>query len=354
MYAIQQTSTDKVVAGAITSFFLLIMYFVLHLANLPAVDEKTEIYEEINWTKFKPKPQRIVEQIKSPEPLPVEKPKKFEPPAPAPKPNTVKKVDLSTLEVFKDQTLSKPAQTLNKKLLPDKTAQKTGEQTKLTLKSSSLLAGLNTLRGDSPRLSLPKSGHKGRSRSSAISLAAKSGAAIKPQAHSDLGGTGNILGAPEGKELGSSSVQVSMLDVSRMGGDFEDLSPIYLALVEWMKQHPATFPAVVARFMEQSPGDLTASVQFQIDGRSFELFILCKTNLYEVRVCLLEGKQSTYLIDRGFKEKSSYLRVGSINRTPTGRILSFGTTRRQASDSRAQEFYQIFLSWWQSVKPQGQ
>ena len=55
------------------------------------------------------------------------------------------------------------------------------------------------------------------------------------------------------------------------------------------------------------------------------------------------------MMDR-LKENSRYLRVGNVNRTPSGNILSFGTVRKEASDQRATQFYQIFLSWWDSVK----
>jgi hypothetical protein len=80
------------------------------------------------------------------------------------------------------------------------------------------------------------------------------------------------------------------------------------------------------------------------------MFLMCKEKLFEVRICLLEGNESTYLIDRGLKEKSSFLRIGSASRADSGEIRAFGTVRQAASNQRAEQFYQIFLSWWESVK----
>jgi len=354
MYVLQHTdsNSDKLVAAVVTSVFLLGTYFFLHWADLPKVQERTDMYEEINWTRFKPKPERIVAEPQQPKPAEVDKPVKVEtPPAPAPKPKAVQKVDLSSLDLFKKETLAKPAKTLRTKAKSTDPVSSTRQKTRISLKSSSLLSGMNTLSGQtSQRLSLPKSGRRGRSTSNSLAIAANTGSELSLGSGRDYGSAANFLGAPKTKSVAGSAPQVEMVDMARMGREFENLSPIYTALLAWMRQHPADLPRVVARFMERSPGDLTAAVQFQIDGRAFQLFILCKTNLYEVRVCLLEGNTSTYLIDRGFKEKSSYLRVGKVNRTPRGQILSFGTTRKEAANARAQAFYQIFLSWWENVK----
>jgi hypothetical protein len=98
------------------------------------------------------------------------------------------------------------------------------------------------------------------------------------------------------------------------------------------------------------PGNLTSQVTFSIDNRRFEMFLLCVEATYEVRICLVEGNEVTYLIDQGFKKQSNYLRLGSLAWLPTGEIHRFGSVLREASDQRTQDFYQIFLSWWETVK----
>jgi hypothetical protein len=67
-------------------------------------------------------------------------------------------------------------------------------------------------------------------------------------------------------------------------------------------------------------------------------------------VVLIDGNEVTYLIDEGFKKHSNYLRLGSLTRQTDGEIMRFGSMMREASDRRTQEFYQIFLSWWDTVK----
>ncbi|RMF69062.1 MAG: hypothetical protein D6743_02515, partial [Calditrichaeota bacterium] len=216
-----------------------------------------------------------------------------------------------------------------------------------------LSTGLTTFTGDAERkLRLPNPGRRGGGEKSAPLLVANSGAAVEPERGPAYAAGGSLLGAPEAKDASGGSVQVQMVQMSDLGGDFADLSPIYRELIEWMKRHRSALPPVVGRFMESAPGDLTAVVDFEIDGRKFQMFLLVKEALYEVRVCLIENNESTYLIDRGFKENSRYLRVGSVNRTPTGKILSFGTVRKAASNHRTVAFYQIFLSWWESARSQ--
>lgn len=355
MYLVQQThsNNDKLVAGVVTGFLLMLTFFALQVAHLPEVKQKTDTYEEIDWTRFKPKPKEIVEMPKPvPAPPKVENPVKMEDlPEPVPEPvQEPKKIDLSNLQVFNDQKLDKPSRSIE---TPSAKSAVETEQagSRIDLKKSTMLSGMNSLLGDnSTKLKMPKSGRAGRTLSNAPSIQARSGGSLDAPKTSSYGSGAGTLGAPEGKDVGGGEVDVPMMNMDGFGSDFTDLSELYMALIEWMKRHPAQFSNVFQRFMEHGPGDLTSKVKFQIDGREFDLFILCKENIAEVRVCLVEGRESTYLIDRGFKENSRYLRVGSVNRASNGNVLSFGTVRKEASNSKTKEFYQIFLSWWESAK----
>ncbi|MFQ5709396.1 MAG: hypothetical protein ACE5HO_18210 [bacterium] len=349
MYLVQNTKSnqDRLVAGIVTSVILLGGYFALRWSNLPAVKQKTEIYEEINWTKFNPKPERIVEK---PKPVKVNKPIKIEKPPEAPK--AVERIDLSDLSL---PTLSRPTHDAKREIANKSTAKTASKQMKIDLESSGLLAGFDSFKGDAPqKLHLPGRGRGGSGKAKTFALTAKTGTSLESKTSSEYGKSGFSLGAPQTKGGTGEVVKVKLMDVAEMGQGFNDLSPIYRALIEWMKRHPAQFPEVVNRFMEKAPRDLSSVVDFQIGGRSFQMYLTCKVKLYEVRVCLLEGNASTYLIDRGFKEKSSYLRTGSVSRRANGQILAFGTTRRAASNRKTTQFYQVFLSWWESVKPEVQ
>lgn len=343
-------NNNRLIAGLVTSFFLLGAYMALQLTSLPEVRQKTDTYEEINWMRFQPKV-----EAPAPQPKPVETAKPVEPvkldPLPeAPKPAPVTKVDLSALK-SQLNTLAKPERSLKETSLNQKTETVGSSNTaKLDLKKSTVLGSMNTLLGESSRkLSLPNRGSSGRGSEGSGALSVGSGSSLEPSGSTDFSG-GLSLGAPQTKEVNAGAAEISMVDMAQMGGEFEDLSPIYRALVEWMRQHPAQFPEVINRFMEKSPGDLVSQVTFQMGGRQFDMYLLCKEPLYEIRICLLQGGESTYLIDRGFKENSRFLRVGAVNRTGDGDILSFNTSRKAASDSRTDAFYQVFLSWWENVQ----
>ncbi len=131
-----------------------------------------------------------------------------------------------------------------------------------------------------------------------------------------------------------------------------DLSVIIDDLMEWMKKHPAQFIPVVRNFMMYEAGDLTSKVIFSHRDRKFELYLLYKPNRREIRVCLVEGHQSTMLIDSGFKRQSNYLRIGDISRSANGDIFAFSTTQLPATEEKTMEFYQVFLTWWDQAKLQ--
>lgn len=348
----KQSHTDKYVAGGLTLFILLATLMLMQWLALPEMKQKTEVYEEINWTRFKPKPPTISKPPES-APVPVEPETPVtvsEIPEVAPVRETVKKVDLSDLNVFKKQQLTQTTQTLDNRPKETKTGSVT-DNSKINLQKSTLLAGMNTLLGNErTKMEMPRSGTAGRKRTSSVAaITAGSGEELAMGKKISIAGS-QSLGAPQTKEVAAGNVDIEMINMNEINSDYADLSPIYYALIEWMKKNPAKLPGVVDRFMEKGSGDLTSKVIFQMDGREFELYLLAKEAIAEVRISLLEGNQSTYLIDRGFKENSRFLRVGSVNRTPTGNILSFGTVRKEASDQRATQFYQIFLSWWDSVK----
>ncbi len=129
-----------------------------------------------------------------------------------------------------------------------------------------------------------------------------------------------------------------------------DISVIIDELMAWMKKHPYEFNEVVKSFMMYEKNDLTSKVAFQYKDRLFELYLLYKVKTKEIRICLIEGEQSTMLIDDGFKKQSNYLRTGSISRIDGNSIFSFSTTQYPASEKKTYDFYQFFLSWWEQAK----
>ncbi|MDZ7332270.1 MAG: hypothetical protein ONB31_09860 [candidate division KSB1 bacterium] len=151
------------------------------------------------------------------------------------------------------------------------------------------------------------------------------------------------------------SAESGQLDIQLISGEQakkrSDISVIIDDLMEWMKRHPSQFIPVVRSFMMYETGDLTSRVTFQHRDRRFEFYLLYKPNRREIRICLVEGNQSTMLIDSGFKKQSNYLRTGSITRGTDREIFAFSTSQLPANEQKTMEFYQVFLTWWDQVKP---
>ncbi len=218
--------------------------------------------------------------------------------------------------------------------------------------------------GTGSETALPGSGRgrgAGNAKGTGIGLGDGVGAGIGDGAGTGGGlgngsGTGDAgLGSPShgssnrGK-ASATAVKIDLKGLNDFGNDYRNFTPIYRGLVEWARRHPADLPEVVDRFMGFQPGNLTSRAIFNIGGRRFEMLLVCAESTYEVRVVLIEGDEVTYLIDEGFKKQSNYLRVGALMRQTDGKITSFSSMLREASDRRTQEFYQIFLSWWDTVK----
>ncbi|UCE08124.1 MAG: hypothetical protein JSW07_08900 [bacterium] len=129
-----------------------------------------------------------------------------------------------------------------------------------------------------------------------------------------------------------------------------DISVIIDQLMLWMKKHPYEFNHVVKSFMMYEKNDLTSKVVFRYKDRVFELYLLYKQKIKEIRICLIEANQSTMLIDSGFRKQSNYLRTGSVSRVEDDTIFSFSTSQYPASEKKTSEFYQFFLSWWEQAK----
>ena len=134
----------------------------------------------------------------------------------------------------------------------------------------------------------------------------------------------------------------------------KNISPIIHELIVWMKENPVSFSSVFKKFMHYEQSDLTSHIKFEANNKLYELFILCKVNILEIRICLIENKNLILLIDSGLKEKSNYLRLGSILRANDGSISSFISRQETPSSDITDNFYKIFLSWWDQIKNKSQ
>lgn len=123
-------------------------------------------------------------------------------------------------------------------------------------------------------------------------------------------------------------------------------------LALWMRANPGDLPVGVRVHMNFEPTFLTSTSRFASEGRNWELYLMFNESLRELHLVLVEEDRSVYLIDRGFQEQSRSLREGTVRRT--GReIVSVDSRTGIAGSDRAQDFYNVFLSWWEATKADG-
>lgn len=167
----------------------------------------------------------------------------------------------------------------------------------------------------------------------------------------DVGGAGGLLSGPQVRDGNRQGVEVGLRDLNDFGKGYSDVDPIIHDLIKWMKENPARLPSPVMRTLGDGrwdPDFLTSRVPFHIIDRQFDLMLMVKEELLEIHIFLVENQDATYLIDKGFQETSSYLRQGSVDYHED--IVVVDSQMRRAGTEQTREFYQIFLSWWNSVK----
>ncbi|MEM7414482.1 MAG: hypothetical protein AAF389_03235 [Gemmatimonadota bacterium] len=123
-------------------------------------------------------------------------------------------------------------------------------------------------------------------------------------------------------------------------------------LALWMRSTPGELPVGVRVHMNYQPEFLTSTTRLTSEGRNWELYLMFNESLRELHIVLVEDNRSVYLIDRGFQEQSRSLREGTVRRSG-GEIVSVDSRTGIAGSDRAQDFYNVFLSWWEATKADG-
>ena len=231
---------------------------------------------------------------------------------------------------------------------------------RLALDAGTDLGGIETLKGlESPSMSNAKRrvGTAGGGNGGGLKLAMEEGSGLS-EGESGIGGDllggGDVLGGPKGREgvaEGITAVEVGLQDITSFGEDYESLD--FKALVEWMKKNPADLPIAVKQRMQRGNWDeslLSSRVGITIGNRAFDLLLMCKEDLYEVHIMLVETREVTYLIDRSFRQQSTQLVTGNVTLGGDQDIQVVSSRMRPASDERNEEFYAIFLSWWEKIE----
>lgn len=336
----------NLLSGLFTFFMLALVYLLLHSMSVPEVilEQQPDIELDVIPMDFADLKKSIsidpipdqVPQVETPEPLPQE---------PLPSANNP---DANLLELFNTDMV----RDMRLPLLPAPPAETEPSaneleitplaQTQATVTPDRSFSGIQDV-----QLPLSPLHRQGRPNPEIKVTPGETGKLnIDPTEQQKRERTPMIIGE---KKPASQEFKISTNAPRDKGQGETILTPIYMELIEWMRRNPATLSPVIRRFMGFQRGDLSSKAEITLGGRHFEIFLVCYEKQYEVRICIVEDRTSTLLIDKGFRRQSNYFRIGNVSRDRNGRIFSFGTSQESPSDERTEEFYRIFLTWWEKV-----
>ena len=118
---------------------------------------------------------------------------------------------------------------------------------------------------------------------------------------------------------------------------------------EWVRRNPRLLPDVVLRHMDYMDGDFTTYASVSVDGRLVDLYLLVRGAYDQMQVVLVDGDRSFLFFDRGLTKQTSRFRVGSVSRSPEG-IARIVSQEREITSTEAQDFYRIFIEWWEATE----
>lgn len=331
-------------------------YFLLQYMNAPDQRSTREIYREITMTNLMEIP-RFEPKIEEFEPRAEEtqtgqtQPETRAPTPPEPR-QTPRRVDLS--QSLPNQTELEPAESRprSRSSSSDREQQ---ERSSLQIEDSERgrAGGFRTLRDQSSSLSSGSTRIRGSDGEEDSGLQIESGSANQNEgSRADFSGRGQFRGETGRNDDSDAAPEIGLQQLQAFGDNYSNLDDIIAGLLEWMKNNPADLPRPVQRLMAEGRWDpeyLTSRVAINIEGADYDILLMLKEELYEVHILLVQSNQATYLIDRNFQKESNSLRIGGVQQYD-GSITTISSQMEPASDSKAKEFYQIFLTWWESVQ----
>lgn len=342
-------------SATVTATVCFIFYIILVISSVADPDKtRIEITElsELNITNIRPQVEEPeIEQPAEESPQQEESPTEIEIEVETPAPQRINMSEILPEGVRVDLSIQETERTRT-----------TQPQTEIQTESRSLRmddselerSGIRSLTGNN--LSTPNAERRslsgGATESGGIDLAEGGNRISGRRSLSDAGG-GSLLDGPQVRDGNEQGREVGLRNLSDFGENYTDVEPIYNDLVKWMKENPAELPPSVRRVMGDGrwdPNYLTSRVPFYIEDRQFDLLLMVKEADVEVHIFLVESmEEATYLIDSGFQKESSSLRVGSVGYQNED-IAEIDSQMRTARTEDTQEFYQIFLSWWNTIE----
>lgn len=356
---------SNVLAIIVTVVSCSVLYALLIGVGFPeAVSQPQEVFKEVKFEllpRFTPTPEpeiaeTIAEDIEEPD---IEEVVEEIAPTPRENPTVPQKVQLD-LDALTPPGFETELEPSNPDPTRDRRLGNSGSTApqRLELDAGADLGGIETLKGlEAPSMSNAKKrvGTAGGGNGGGLNLAMEEGTGLH-EGESGIGGEllggGDVLGGPKGRDgvaEGITAVEVGLQDITSFGEDYASLD--FKALVEWMKKNQSDLPIAVKQRMQRGNWEeslLSSRVGITIGNRTFDLLLMCKEELYEVHIMLVESREVTYLIDRSFRQQSTQLVTGNVTLGGDQDIQVVSSRMRPASDERNEEFYSIFLSWWES------
>lgn len=325
-----------------------VCYGLLAAATYTIEKPTRELFREVDFALFAPPapvlaPEPVASDSEAPEVAPRETTRE---------PNTaaVSALDQLDLSAFLPQELDMPVNDA-----PDPTRSRQASASASGVETADGLAGIGDFSAlDGLNTALPAGGRGRAARGSAaaaagITITSGAGGEAETRLGEQVGGDTRVVGGQQARQVTGlqQGPAVERISLDALGDDYSNLE--VRELIEWMKNNPAELPIGIRQLVRHRPAFLSSVASFSIDGKAYELYLMCKESLYEVHIVLVEREEATYLVDRSFQKLSTYLREGGVRRD--GRdIVAVNSRRDAASSEHSREFYGLFLSWWEQAR----
>ncbi|MEX0773933.1 MAG: hypothetical protein WEB89_00465 [Balneolales bacterium] len=353
----KKTNHQKtIISAALTILVGAGGYALLLFMNAPDQRSTREIYREVSMSNMMEIP-RFEPEIEEFEPRAEEtrtgetQPETRAPTPPEPR-QTPRRVDLD--QSLFNQTEPEPDESRPRSRSNNNESEQE-ERSSLELEELERGAegGFRSLRDESSSLRSGDTRIRGSDGEESSGLQLESGSGSENNGyHANYTGGSQFQGDIGRSDDSDAAPNVGLQQLKAFGDSDSNLDDILAGLLEWMKNNPAELPRAVQRLMAEGrwdPAYLTSRVSINVDGTDYDILLMLKEELYEVHILLVENNQATYLIDRNFQKESNSLRVGGVQQQESD-IITISSQMEAASDNKAKNFYQIFLTWWESVQ----
>lgn len=353
---VERRRTASIVTGAIVFLFTVVLVAV----SVPERENNREVFRKLNparLVELRPEIESQEDQNQSSEEESEEKDTPERAEEDATPQQAPERVDLSEVDLASSGALETDINANQQPNQNEQTdVQDAGGNTRLNVEREEIgdMGGFDTF--DDPSETPIPQGTQGDGTvgegESGIAISRGEGTSVGTEDGADFGSGGEVVGGSEGQasDAAGTSVEVALKDISDFGDDYQSIE--IDKLIQWMKQNPAELPPGIARLMKYQPAFLSSKViPLEVEGEetSYELYLMCKEDLKELYVALVDGQQAKYLVDRSFMRESRMYRVGTARRDANG-VVQRVRSQQQPIGPKSEQFYQVFLSWWDNVK----